>query len=66
MNKPARLSLYLAGLAILALPTTADAAPFSWSGFYIGGNAGVGWGGASTSVDLDGFVYFKDNPVQVK
>ena len=63
MNKHARLGLYLAGLAVLALPTTADATPFTWTGFYIGGNAGAGWGGDSTSVDLEGFNYFKANPV---
>jgi outer membrane immunogenic protein len=63
MNKHARLSLYLAGLAILALATTADAAPFTWTGFYFGGNAGVGFGGDSTSVDLEGFNYFVTNPV---
>jgi outer membrane immunogenic protein len=62
VNKPARLSRYLAGLAILALPTTANATPFIWSGFYIGGNAGVGFGGDSTSVDLEGFNYFAANP----
>ena len=62
MNKPARLSLYLAGLAILALPTAANATPFTWSGFYIGGNAGVGFGGDFTSVDLEGFNYFAANP----
>jgi len=58
MNKLARSSLYLATLAILALPTTANAAPFTWTGFYIGGNAGSGFGGDSTSVDLEGFNYF--------
>jgi outer membrane immunogenic protein len=63
MNKHARLSLYLAGLAILALPATADAIPFTWTGFYIGGNAGAGFGGDSTSVDLEGFNYFVANPV---
>ena len=64
MNNLARLSLYLAGLAILALPTTADATPFTWTGFYyIGGNAGVGFGGDSTSVDLEGFNYFAASPV---
>jgi outer membrane immunogenic protein len=62
MNKRARLSLCLAGLAMLALPTTADATPFTWTGFYIGGNAGVGRGGDSTSVDLEGFNYFAANP----
>ena len=63
MNKHARLGLYLAGLAVLALPTTADATPFKWTGFYIGGNAGAGWGGDFSSVDLGGFNYFKANPV---
>ena len=63
MNKLARSSLYLATLAILALPTTANAAPFTWTGFYIGGNAGAGFGGNSTSVDLEGFNYFVANPV---
>src|SRR5215210_4996358 len=62
MNKQARLSLYLAGLAILALPATAGATPFTWTGFYIGGNAGVGFGGDSRSVDLEGFNYFAANP----
>jgi hypothetical protein len=62
MNKHARLSLYLAGLAILALPATAGATPFTWTGFYIGGNAGVGFGGDSKSVDLEGFNYFAANP----
>jgi outer membrane immunogenic protein len=47
----------------LVLPTTADATPFTWNGFYIGGNAGVGFGGDSTSVDLKGFNYFVANPV---
>jgi outer membrane immunogenic protein len=37
--------------------------PLHWTGFYIGGNAGVGWGGDSTSVDLEGFNYFRANPV---
>jgi hypothetical protein len=63
MNKFARMSLYLATLAILALPTIANATPFTWAGFYIGGNAGVGFGGDSTSVDLEGFNYFVTNPV---
>ena len=47
---------------ILALPTTVDATPFTWTGVYIGGNAGAGWGGDSTSVDLEGFNYFAANP----
>lgn len=63
MNKLARLSLYLAGLAIFVLTTTADATPFTWAGFYIGGNVGAGFGGDSTFVDLEGFNYFAANPV---
>jgi len=62
MNRHARLGLYLAGFAVLDLPTTADATPFTWTGFYIGGNAGAGWRGDSTSVDLEGFNYFAGNP----
>jgi outer membrane immunogenic protein len=63
MTKPAGLCVCLAGLAVLALPTTAAANAFTWTGFYIGGTAGVGFGGDSTSVDLDGFNYFAANPV---
>src|SRR5687767_2328254 len=63
MKRPAGLCVCLAGLAILALPTTAAANAFTWTGFYIGGNAGVGFGGDSTSVDLEGFNYFAANPV---
>ena len=63
MNKLARFALYLATLTILSLPATADANPFTWTGFYIGGNAGAGFGGESTSVDLEGFNYFVANPV---
>lgn len=62
MNTHARLGLCLASLAILALPTTAEAAPFTWTGFYIGGNVGAGFGGDTTSVDLEGFNYFAANP----
>ncbi|MGH6791359.1 MAG: outer membrane protein [Methyloceanibacter sp.] len=36
--------------------------PFTWSGFYIGGNAGAGFGGETTFVDLEGFNYFAANP----
>jgi outer membrane immunogenic protein len=47
----------------LAHPAISDASPFTWSGFYSGGNAGVGFGGESNSVDLDAFNYFRANPV---
>ena len=50
------------GFAILALPAAADADPFTWTGFYIGGNAGVGFGGNSKSIDLGGFNYFAADP----
>lgn len=30
--------------------------PFSWNGFYLGANAGYGWGTADWSPDIDGFV----------
>ncbi len=62
MNKPVRFGLCLAGLVILALPTTADANSFTWTGFYVGGNAGAGIGGETTFVDLEGFNYFAANP----
>ncbi len=58
----ARFALCLAGLALAALATPAAAQPYNWTGFYLGGNAGVGFGGASTSVDLDGFNYFAADP----
>jgi len=63
MNKYARLSLPLASLVLLALPTAVGATPFNWTGFYIGGNAGVGFGGDSSSVDLEGFNYLVADPV---
>jgi outer membrane immunogenic protein len=63
MRKFGRFSSALTGLALLALPAAAAAAPFTWTGFYIGGTAGVGFGGDSTSIDLDGFNYFAANPV---
>ncbi len=58
------LTIALTLTAVLAWPApqaAADATSFTWTGFYIGGNAGVGFGGYSTFVDLDGFNYFKNN-----
>lgn len=62
----------LAGLAVAALmvspaaaadlaypaPATAYAPPpvFTWTGFYIGANAGYGWGDADYSSTIDGFL----------
>ncbi|QIB32754.1 outer membrane protein [Ancylobacter pratisalsi] len=34
----------------------AAAMPFTWTGFYLGANAGYGWGTADWSPDTDGFV----------
>jgi outer membrane immunogenic protein len=56
------LGLCLAGLAALVFPGNVDATPFTWTGFYIGGNAGAGFGGDSRSVDLQGFNYFAADP----
>jgi opacity protein-like surface antigen len=63
MNKTVALILSLAVLAFFVLPTAADATAFTWRGFYIGGTAGAGFGGDSSSVDLDGFNYLVDNPI---
>jgi outer membrane immunogenic protein len=59
MNIPGRLSLFLTGLTMLALPSVASATPFT--GFYVGGNAGIGFGGDTAVTDLDGFNYYRDN-----
>lgn len=49
-----------AAAADLAYPapaqTYAVAVPFSWTGFYLGGNVGYGWGKADASPDIDGFI----------
>lgn len=55
---------YLTSVLYLAtsLPVLANEAPaLSWSGLYIGGSSGVGVGGNSKSLDLDGFNYFCPN-----
>ena len=52
-----------AAAADVARPQPAAPAPlvvpqpvFSWTGFYIGANAGYGWGTADASPDVDGFL----------
>ena len=50
-----------AGAADLGYPAPAAVAyapamPFSWNGFYLGANAGYGWGEADYSPDIDGFI----------
>jgi len=60
-----RSSCYLTALFFLAAPLSAlaeDAPASKWNGIYIGGSAGVGFGGNSNSLDLDGFNYFKITP----
>src|SRR4051812_32942665 len=61
MNKHARLSLYLAGLAILALPATAGAPP-SHGRASTSGAMLAGFGGDSKSLDRRVFKYFAANP----
>ena len=60
------LGTLVASAADMALPVKSapPAAPVydPWTGFYIGGNVGAGFGGDSTSVDLEGFNYFAANP----
>lgn len=49
-----------AAAADLAYPAPAQAyavaVPFTWTGFYLGGNVGYGWGSADNSPDIDGFI----------
>lgn len=46
---------------MLVLPAVANANPFTWTGFYVGGNAGVGFGGDTAVTDRDGFNYYRNN-----
>ncbi|MCS0493809.1 porin family protein [Ancylobacter sp. MQZ15Z-1] len=39
-----------------AAPAYEAVMPFTWTGFYIGANAGYGWGTADWSPDTDGFI----------
>ena len=60
-----------ADMAVKAPPPPPVAAPYNWGGFYIGGNAGYGWGSnsdpSSSFVDNNGIgmaAYFAGgNPV---
>jgi outer membrane immunogenic protein len=59
-----RSNYYLTALLFLAAPIAAaaeDAPASNWNGIYIGGSAGLGFGGDSNSLDLDGFNYFCDD-----
>jgi outer membrane immunogenic protein len=44
------------GLPIKAAAPVPVAAPWSWTGFYIGGNVGAGWGTTETSANIGQFV----------
>lgn len=65
MGKQGLWPLLMIGVAFLAAPLTAVADELDspkWQGFYVGGSAGLGFGGNSRSTDLDGFNYFKATP----
>jgi outer membrane immunogenic protein len=46
-------------LQLRSLPV---AAPWSWTGFYVGGNAGYAWGRADTTTDIPGANIFVPSP----
>jgi outer membrane immunogenic protein len=54
------LGLGLSVAAQAAVQVAAQAAPaaYNWTGFYIGGNVGAGWGTARTDTTLNGFNTF--------
>jgi outer membrane immunogenic protein len=55
----------LTGLA-LAFPAAAQTPVYSWTGFYIGLNAGYGWGDNGTSCSFDAsFVFASGDPASV-
>src|SRR5580704_12534714 len=45
--------LIAASAALVAIPALADEPIYNWTGFYIGANAGGGWGKAGSNVVLD-------------
>jgi outer membrane immunogenic protein len=66
MNHRGRVSLAVGSVICLTNICAAAAevgAASKWTGFYVGGSAGVGFGGDSKSVDLDAFNYFKPTPI---
>jgi outer membrane immunogenic protein len=52
-------TITIALIALIAGPRSVSAAPVNWTGFYIGGNLGYGWGSDTGS----GFNSFTDIPV---